>query len=90
MRNLMLEDALQLQVHSSDAAYRDAKVCIIDRSRPGRRLRDVDEFFWVYRITMIFSEARSLVDWPGRGSPRREWRGVLLQVGDVVSPGVAG
>jgi hypothetical protein len=44
MRKLMLEDVLQLRVHSSDAAYRDAKLAIIDRSRPRPRLGDVNKF----------------------------------------------
>src|SRR5713226_1461984 len=85
MRKLMLEDVLQLQVHSSDAAYRDAKLAIIDRSRPGRRLGDVNKF--PLRVENDDNVFRWLVtELTGQVAIRflQRWQELLLQFGGSV------
>src|SRR6266550_1772778 len=45
MRQLMLQHARKLRIHTGNAANRNAKLAVIERSRPGWRLGDVYEFF---------------------------------------------
>src|SRR5579872_2125754 len=44
MGELMFDDSFQLRIHGADSADRDAKLAVIDRSCPGRGLRDVRKF----------------------------------------------